>query len=92
MLIISSVTSFSTTSFNVFPNPTSDVLNVALQFANNESVALEITDLLGRNVFAVQQEQIIAKTYQLNPELPSGIYFLKVKVGGSIAVETFVVK
>ncbi len=78
--------------FNVFPNPVNDLLNVELQFANTEDVQLEITDVLGRNLFTLQPEQVFSKVYSIQPNVPSGIYFLKVLVNGSIAVEPFIVR
>ncbi|MEZ5007068.1 MAG: lamin tail domain-containing protein [Chitinophagales bacterium] len=78
--------------FNVYPNPIANILNVQLQFANAEKVQLEITDLMGRNVFSLQPEQVTSKIYTIYPDLPSGIYFLKVMVEGSIAVEPIVVR
>ncbi|MCB0501560.1 MAG: lamin tail domain-containing protein [Bacteroidetes bacterium] len=79
-------------AFNVYPNPVADIMNVELQFANTSQVQLEITDIVGRNVFSLQPETISSKIYTINPELPTGIYFLKVMVEGHIAVEPFVVK
>lgn len=68
-------------SFQVFPNPARDVLNVALDFKQNQSeVQLQLTDVLGRVIEQrrlqnVQQEQIQWSVSDLEP----GVYLLNLQ-------------
>lgn len=68
-------------SFQVFPNPARDFVNVALDFEEpQEEVFLQMTDVLGRLVQQrrlqnVQQEQL---QWQLN-DLEAGVYLLQLQ-------------
>lgn len=67
-------------SVSVFPNPFSE--NATLRITNwneltNEKLELKIYDLLGREVF--KQQILNPKSEILNPNLPGGIYFYKLK-------------
>lgn len=69
----------SFTAFRVYPNPTSDLLNVKLTNSNNSSITIALTNILG--------ERVLTQTYQptftgvqnitlnLN-QLPDGLYFI----------------
>ncbi len=64
---------FSNRYLTLYPNPTSDILNIELDdlFAI-ETAAIKITDLLGRTVLEIEgSEQINIK------EIKTGIYFLQ---------------
>ncbi len=76
-------------SFNVFPNPISDKLNVNLSLKENQNVTLSLLDITGRvlaekKLFSVQN---IIEIFDTN-DLQKGIYFLQIRINGKIkAVE-----
>ncbi len=78
--------------FNVYPNPVAEMLYVDLQFSKTEEVQIQIVDLMGRTVVELQTESVLSKTYSIQPELSNGVYFLRVSVGSSVAIEPFVVQ
>jgi RPA family protein len=82
----------SLNKLSVYPNPVASILNVDLQFKTTETVQLQIVDLMGRTVFELQRESVLSKTYSLYPQLPSGVYLLKVLVDNKLAIEPFVVQ
>ena len=71
----------------IYPNPTSNILNVDLSFKENASVMLSIVDLLGKEIETT--EVLVSsqtKSIALNVSTVSaGNYILKVKKGNEIA-------
>ncbi|HKC69962.1 MAG TPA: T9SS type A sorting domain-containing protein, partial [Bacteroidia bacterium] len=73
-------------NLNVYPNPSSGVVNLAFNFTENHLVAVEVTDMLGRVI-----ENMDAKTYQTGETIitlgaknkyQTGIYFVNITVDG----------
>ena len=64
---------------SVFPNPFSDELHISIDTYNSGAHDIAIYDMLGRKVFS-QQCRFAAggNSVTINPQLPTGIYFLKV--------------
>jgi hypothetical protein len=82
----------SLSKISVYPNPVASMLNVDLTFKSSETVQLQIIDVLGKVMLQSERESVITKTYTLYPQLPVGMYFLKVLVGNQFAIEPFVVQ
>ncbi len=74
----------SSASVNVFPNPTTDILNI--QFSSTSNLTISVTDVLGKQVFA---ERISSqKNIQLNTsDWSNGVYFLTVKSGEKVSTQ-----
>lgn len=69
-----STQNFLTSNFAVYPNPTSDVLNINSKNNTTAVNAIQITDINGRIV-----KEVKGMTNQINiNELNSGVYFLKI--------------
>ncbi|MDC1222360.1 T9SS type A sorting domain-containing protein, partial [Salibacteraceae bacterium] len=85
-----SVNDINTVDFAVYPNPTSDILNIALGSEVNDAGLVEIMDITGRilNAERVASGQSIA-TIDLS-ELASGSYLIKVSVDGKSSVTSVV--
>jgi hypothetical protein len=71
------------TSFNVYPNPTSDVLNLELELTGSKDFVMELIDLTGR---IIEQTNFTAGVGQhrevLNvSDLESGVYELRLMTG-----------
>lgn len=61
--------------FNVFPNPTSDVFKVEIETVNNETVSVEILNVLGETIETVETTNV-AEFNASN--FASGVYYVKV--------------
>lgn len=70
-------------SLNVWPNPINDMVNVAFESESDESIILEIYDILGKLQLVKNMDGKNASKYtSVNVEsLEKGIYLIKVKQG-----------
>jgi hypothetical protein len=76
--------------FNIYPNPTSDIAKVSMNLIESNTVNVEITDLLGKVVYAESMG-----TMQAGPQLfdidatsiGNGMYLFNVYVGGEKVTE-----
>ncbi|HFC00228.1 MAG TPA: T9SS type A sorting domain-containing protein [Phaeodactylibacter sp.] len=76
-----------TTSIHIFPNPTSNFLNVKLE--KPTAARFIIFDIYGKKVF--EKPTTIKQNIQLSTEhLTSGIYFLNIEMNGKEWVQKFV--
>lgn len=69
---------------NVYPNPMSTHATLELNLLEANNVNIAITDLSGRMISEVMNEQMSAGNHTINiqtPELASGMYFLQVRTG-----------
>ena len=75
------------TGFEVFPNPTSNILYIETNFDSSEDLVLELTDLLGRPLKQLRQQRVQNGTFQFNTaDLTSGIYVLIIRTNNGRAV------
>ena len=78
---------FSNENFNIYPNPTNNILNIKTQNMASASSAIndyniKITNTLGQLIQTISLQQ---PTTQINvSELPGGIYFLQVFNAGNL--------
>ncbi len=64
-------------TFNVYPNPSNEILNVKLEILNDEKTEIKITDVLGKIILS---KSITENSTQLNVgDFTKGIYFITVK-------------
>ena len=62
--------------FNIYPNPTNDILFVETRLIASLPAAYRITNLMGQTIMA---GQITAETQQIDvATLPKGMYFITV--------------
>ncbi len=78
---------------NVFPNPTSSVINVALTTSLNEDVTFQIVDMMGR-VLSSERVNISGDyTYTTNTsDLSTGMYMVNVITSKGKSIHKFVVE
>ena len=78
----------------VYPNPTSDILNVAISTKLAEKVSIDITTLEGKVLFQSQQD--INSDFELIPinvsTLASGFYFVRVSTEEEIVVKKVIIE
>lgn len=78
-------------TFNVYPNPATSVINIAVEMKNNVSANVELIDVLGRVINTTLLSNGLAKFETAN--LTSGIYMINVIADGkSIATSNVVVR
>lgn len=74
-------------NIKIFPNPTSDILNIKL-----EKIApsqLVIFDALGKQV--LEKNNLVEKDFQLSTaNFSEGIYFLKIEIEGKTTIKKFI--
>jgi PKD repeat protein len=66
---------------SIYPNPFSDVLEIDLKGFYHQSLFIQLTDVLGKNIFSENIKPNSNNTYSLNTnsfKLTKGIYILKV--------------
>lgn len=76
-------------SWLVYPNPASDALHVQLNLENSESgvCAIEIRNLLGEVILKRDDSYSgykLSSDFNLDPALPSGVYFVIVRLPGDV--------
>lgn len=72
----------------VFPNPTSNQLNIEVDFEKSENVAIQLTDLLGRPLRQIPETNMAKGTFKMNLSgLSSGVYLLVLKTEDGQAVK-----
>jgi hypothetical protein len=75
-------------SFDVFPNPSSGIVNV--RFSNTTNATLSVLDLIGHQLVITTLESKGATSIDLSDQ-PNGMYFLKLQVGNDVIVKKIAV-
>ena len=76
--------------FNLFPNPSSDVINLAFDNIVSEQITIEIYDVLGK---LNKTDNISVANTKFSIDISSlsrGIYIIKAYFGNSISVQRFI--
>jgi hypothetical protein len=77
----------SLTAINIFPNPSSNLLNIEFDVKENANVNIKIVDIMGKVVKDVLNENIpkghFIKTLQTN-DIVQGFYMVNISVDGVI--------
>ncbi|GAB4311715.1 MAG: hypothetical protein Kow00127_01810 [Bacteroidales bacterium] len=72
---------------SVFPNPVTNTLTIEIDFRKNTPVAFDLLDITGNTVLQLSErnpgEGSYVQRFNLD-KLPSGIYFLRTRVGESV--------
>ncbi|MDZ4752503.1 MAG: C25 family cysteine peptidase [Flavobacteriales bacterium] len=90
-----SVTKIQGESFDlsIYPNPSSDILNLAIVLDKPETVSYEIIDAMGRVIISQQFGLVVSngETRAINiSDLSSGMYVMKTHAGDRVVVKEFV--
>ncbi|MDO8999085.1 MAG: T9SS type A sorting domain-containing protein [Bacteroidota bacterium] len=77
----------------VFPNPSSDYINIKLDNSANKDVSVSLTNLLGQEV----KKEFLGKENSINSKLnvtglPKGIYIMNLSIGNTISTKKIVVE
>ena len=71
-------------TFEVYPNPTADRINISLDLNGPSDLFIDVTDITGKQVSILINENetgIVNKEFS-TAALPNGLYFLKLQVNG----------
>jgi PKD repeat protein len=80
--------------FGVYPNPVDDIANVRFSLSQTENVSIELLDVVGRKAYSQQLGMISGSqniTFRRN-DLPSGIYFVRLRVGEQVFIQRIVLQ
>ena len=78
---------------NVYPNPTSDLLNVDFSLEDAADVTYILTDMSGRVISVVNSANVTKETQTIDvSQLPAGMYMITAKTDTKSATEKFIVK
>jgi hypothetical protein len=77
-----------------YPNPASQTVNVSFRLEKEEPVLIHLTDILGKVVSTIQQNNLqlgeVNTSFDVS-SLKSGVYFIEIKVGNHSKVEKILV-
>lgn len=79
----------STSNFQIFPNPTSGLINIELPEMPEPNSLLTIISPLGE---IVQQQNVINRLTKINMTLPDGIYFIKLNSSNKSVTKKIIVQ
>jgi hypothetical protein len=85
----------SSLNTNVFPNPTSDELNISYSVNTNSDVEIILLDEMGRLVRTISRGRKTPGTYTEQShvnDLPSGVYYVRLQTGNSQETKTIVIQ
>lgn len=75
----------------VHPNPTSDVANVSIEFAESKEITLELLNNLGQIVWSNSPATVVSATYTIDMStFAAGVYQLNIISGSDIASKPIV--
>lgn len=83
-----------TNDFVLYPNPTAENANLTFELNEGNVVSLEVRDALGKVVFASAEKQFAAgkhDTMITTNQLPEGVYFVNLNVGGQVVTKKLTV-
>lgn len=81
-------------TFNVFPNPVNDKLSLQVGNENLSNVKVEMTDVLGKKLMALEYTTMPAgSVHTINTSaLPKGVFFVNLKANGKVLKTIKVIK
>ena len=85
-----SVDGFETAQFNISPNPSSGIFEVA--WNNNPEASLEIYDLLGKKIQEIETQQGVNRQTVNVSTLASGVYILRATLDGVSSSSKIIIK
>ena len=90
-----SVNNFEKLKFNLYPNPTAELVNIEFELSNKENFTMEIYDMQGVKIATPQigsKEQGNHKISVNTAHLSSGMYIVKLHFGEEMITKKFMKK
>ncbi|MCF8460853.1 MAG: zinc-dependent metalloprotease [Flavobacteriales bacterium] len=79
---------------SIYPNPTSEVLNVNFTLNESSEIGFSIVDVLGKTLLSVPEKDVVSgsNNFQFDVDaLESGVYFLQIKSSGIKSTKRFII-
>ena len=77
---------------NLFPNPTSGMVNVNVNLMNRDDVTIKVTNSIGQSVSTVSETNTFGGTYVMDLTAePNGVYFIEVQTGTEVVTRRIVI-
>lgn len=87
-------TNSNSITMQIFPNPTTDELNISYSLNQSQNVLIELLNVLGEKVILLNQKQYAGdRTFNLHLSelsLNSGVYFVRLSVEGNSYIQKIV--
>ena len=81
------------TVMEVYPNPSSTTMTLLFNIQQNITVDIQIVDLTGRIITAIEKHNLIDSMYTINTsDFAKGAYFVKVEANGSTLTKKIVIE
>lgn len=74
-----SIAEYDEQKINLYPNPSSGEFAIVNPFSGNSTIDIRIFNAQGQIVYSRNMNAVDQKTILLNPELPAGIYFIRLQ-------------
>ncbi len=78
-------------TFSIYPNPSLGTVTIQLHSSKEREVELDVYDESGRFLQCLYNGYVEEGTKKLNTDLPTGVYFLRLKDGDNIQVKKFII-
>jgi len=84
----------SLSSFELYPNPSANKIELALNLTREEKISVTLLDIHGKEVSKIMEDklQVGEQKIEVNHGLQSGIYFVNVNVAGTIFAKKLIVE
>lgn len=82
-------------AFSIFPNPSSDLANLVFVLNSNETVSIELFDMLGKVVMGRNLGNLSSGEHNFSVprgDLASGVYYVRLNVGGQSVVKKLILE
>lgn len=80
----------STITISAYPNPTSEKINISFLVKKDNLVTIRLIDLLGNEITMLYNERFskgeFKQALDIPSRIPKGLYFVKVTIGGEVAM------
>ena len=80
-----------TGTINVYPNPTFGEITIHLHSSMRRKIEVDVYDESGRFVRQIYNGYVEKDSKRLNMNLPTGIYFLRLRDGNNTQIKKFIV-
>jgi uncharacterized repeat protein (TIGR01451 family) len=80
-------------NWNIYPNPSTNILNINFQLSSSEKIKVEIYNLYGQKIKTLVHEEFNKGIHQEKIQvetLSNGVYFIQLTIGSSKQVKKFV--
>lgn len=85
----------ASSSFNCYPNPATDVVNIELELTEDATIQIQLLDINGKVVMTEADQKLITGTHVLaidTDKFAKGVYSLEIKINGQVERQKIVLQ